>query len=76
METSENILIAVRQFLSSQAERPKQQQCPTCNSFMQHLDGLFWIIDKNESKWQISLPFCPTCAPGSYALLSSTPTIQ
>jgi hypothetical protein len=75
METSEDILSSVRNFLRSQAERPKQQQCPTCKSLMQHLDGLFWIIDGTEAKWQISLPFCPTCEPDSWALLSS-PTIQ
>jgi uncharacterized protein with PIN domain len=76
METSEDILSSVREFLSSQAERPKQQRCPTCNSFMQHLDGLFWIIENNESKWQISLPFCPTCDPDVSKHLSSAPAIQ
>jgi hypothetical protein len=69
-------MIAVRQFLTSLAQRPKQQQCPNCNSVMQHLDGLFWIIENNESEWQISLPFCPTCDPHSGEHFSCTSTIQ
>jgi hypothetical protein len=56
----EDIFASVQSFLSSHAERPKQQHCPECLSEMKYIDGLFWIPD-TDLNWHLSLPFCPTC---------------
>lgn len=62
LQTNGDVFNSVRKLFDSKAERPKQQLCTQCNSVMRHIDGLFWLFG-TESKWQISLPFCPTCEP-------------
>jgi hypothetical protein len=62
MNNSANIAPLILKLLSSLAVDPTKQRCPKCNAMMQHLDGLFWVIDA-QPRWEVSLPFCAYCEP-------------
>jgi hypothetical protein len=62
MDNSANIAPLIRKLLSSLAIHRTEQRCPECKAIMQHLDGLFWVIDA-QPRWEVSLPFCAYCEP-------------
>jgi hypothetical protein len=62
MDNSANIAPLIRKILSSLAVHPAQPRCPECKTMMQHVDGLFWVIDA-QPRWEVSLPFCANCEP-------------
>jgi hypothetical protein len=53
MDNSANIAPLIRKIPSSLAVHPTQQRCPECKTMMQHLDGLFWVIDA-QPRWEVS----------------------
>jgi hypothetical protein len=47
----------VEEFLKN---RFSNQKCDRCSTPMQYLNGQFWLY-KTVLKWDMSLPFCPSC---------------
>jgi hypothetical protein len=49
--------------------------CDQCHSPMKFLNGHFWIYGKN-SKWSLSLPFCPVCDGEALERVSHSQIVQ
>jgi len=67
------IIAALQNFFAAQDTRRGQQQCPHCGSAVRFLYGAFWL-DGTDHKWNVSVPFCPTCEPQFCEIPS--PTVQ
>ncbi len=59
-------------FVQRLSQAPKKiQKCEHCKSSMQYLDGQFLLFGTNN-KWNVFLPFCPTCEPELLRYASET----